>query len=54
MGDGSCHFNKAGKLVNFKLCPCSVRTQGQGSMKKTCDVSLALYWPGHTYQSSRI
>ena len=25
---------------------CSIRTRGWGSMEKTCDVSLVLYWPG--------
>lgn len=52
MGDAGSRFNEVGKKVNFKPAPCSVRTWGQGSMEKTYNVSLALYWPGYTHQSS--
>lgn len=54
MGDVVAVLMKKVRRSVSKSVPCSVRTWGQGFMKKACDVSQALYWSGSTYQSSRI
>ena len=34
IGDAGSHFSEAGKKADWKVCPCSVRTHGQGSREK--------------------
>lgn len=52
MGDVVAILMKEARRLLANSAPGSIRTWGQGFMKKACDVSLALYWPGYIYQSS--
>lgn len=44
IGDAGSHFSEAGKKVDWKVCPCSVRTHGRGSWERPELSATLLAW----------